>query len=71
MKSFFSEAVRDGRWVSVDLPHILTRVARLRNPAAHGQRVVRPDVQRLRRELLGIGCEGVVVRLAKAWAVAA
>ena len=71
MKSFFSQAVRDGGWVSSDLPHILSRVARLRNPAAHGQRVLRADVQRLRRELLGIGCEGVVVRLAKAWAVGA
>jgi hypothetical protein len=71
MRSFFSEAVRDGRWVSADLPLVLARVARLRNPAAHGQRVGRADVQRLRRELLGIGCEGAVVRLAKAWAVAA
>jgi hypothetical protein len=38
----------------------------LRNPAAHSEAVGRDRVEKLRAQVMGVGCEGVLVRVAKA-----
>jgi hypothetical protein len=51
---------------SVDVfPAILGRVADLRNPCVHRAHVLREEVLRLRASLVGVGCQGAVVELAK------
>lgn len=47
------------------LPKFLTRLRKKRNPAEHGGDAPLADVKALRREALGIGCEGVLPRLAR------
>ena len=55
----------EGEWLSKELPGILARFARARGPQAHAEAGSRQFASEFRRELLGIGCEGVLVRLAK------
>ena len=43
----------------------LRRVTDIRNPAAHSRATTREGVGEGRNEILGIGCEGLVVRLAR------
>ena len=43
---------------------MLREVARHRNPAAHTEPVSRAEAERLRNQLLGIGCFGDLVKLA-------
>lgn len=62
---WLSRHLSDGAWIVDSLPPILEAFARVRNPAAHERRADRAEVARWRRELLGIGCEGVLVRLSK------
>jgi hypothetical protein len=49
-----------------DLPRDLDRLRKKRNKAAHSKAVEAEHVAAWRREILGIGCEGLVVRLAAA-----
>jgi hypothetical protein len=44
--------------------YVLKEIARHRNPAAHTEPVSRPLAERLRNQLLGIGCHGDLVKLA-------
>jgi hypothetical protein len=56
----------DGAWFSGELPVILDGFTKeARNPAAHGAPLARSIIQRWRDRLLGVGCEGVVTRLAR------
>lgn len=54
----------DHRWLEGQLPAHLAPIVQLRNPAAHTHALSRVEVGRLRQEVLGIGCEGLIVRLA-------
>lgn len=56
----------DGRWLLGDLPPQLQSLADLRNPVAHSALLDRDRAVRMREHVLGIGCEGLVVRLARA-----
>ena len=56
---------REGEWFTASLPAILNELARVRNPAAHSERIDRESVRKQRNQFLGIGCEGDLVRLAK------
>ena len=38
----------------------------LRNPAAHSEAVSRERVEKVRAQVMGVGCEGALVRIAKA-----
>jgi hypothetical protein len=54
----------DSVWLTGSLPAILTELAKLRNPAAHGEKMNRDEAARWRRQLVGVGCQGELVRLA-------
>jgi hypothetical protein len=54
-----------GEWFAVSLPPILEELAELRNAAAHGEVVARDDVARVRNQLVGVGCVGDLVELAR------
>jgi hypothetical protein len=55
----------DAAWVLGELPHGLARVMELRNPAAHSETTTFGRVAPRRAEILGIGREGLLVRLAR------
>ena len=57
--------VHDHAWILGELPHCLRRVIDLRNPAAHSGSATRDAVGTRRREILGIGLEGVIPRIAR------
>jgi hypothetical protein len=52
-------------WFLNALPHELAALADLRNPAAHAGRVGAEAAGSMREEVLGIGCEGLIVKLAR------
>jgi hypothetical protein len=56
----------DARWLLGELPPQLESLAELRNPAAHSALLDRDAAVRLREQALGVGCEGLVVRVARA-----
>jgi hypothetical protein len=56
----------DWRWLEGELPAQLEPVRDLRNPAAHDRAVAREEMGRLRQSVLGIGCEGLLVRIVRA-----
>jgi hypothetical protein len=56
--------LRDGTWLTSQGAYVLQHVARHRNPAAHAEPVTRADAERIRNQLLGIGCYGDLVKLA-------
>jgi hypothetical protein len=58
-------ALVESRWFLTQLPAILDAFADVRNPAAHGSRIDRADATEWRDRILGVGCEGVLVQLAK------
>jgi hypothetical protein len=47
-------------------PREIRGLLELRNPAAHSEAVSRERVERLRALVMGVGCEGILVRLARA-----
>jgi len=56
----------DWRWLEGELPAQLEPILDLRNPAAHERTVAREEMGRLRQMVLGIGCEGLLVRIVRA-----
>lgn len=54
----------DVAWLTIALPDGLSALVELRNPAAHGERASREAVSAVRDEVLGVGGEGLMVRLA-------
>ena len=55
----------NGDWFIDGFPAILGRVADLRNPGVHRAHVFREEVLRVRNALVGVGCQGALVELAK------
>jgi hypothetical protein len=55
----------DAGWILGQLPHHLEPVVDLRNPAAHDASTARDATVRVRAAILGIGCEGLIVQLAR------
>jgi hypothetical protein len=60
----FSSA--DAGWLRSNAPRELRGIVELRNPAAHSGSVSREQVERMRAQVMGLGCEGALVRMAKA-----
>lgn len=60
----FSHA--DAGWLRGTAPRELKGLLELRNPAAHSEAVSRERVEQVRAQVMGIGCEGILVRLARA-----
>jgi len=56
---------RDARWLLETLPDELEPLLELRNPAAHAERIKREQIARWRQKILGIGCEGLLVRIVR------
>jgi hypothetical protein len=54
--------VRDAAWLTSALPDELEPLLMLRNPAAHDERSTR---ERIEQRILGIGCEGLLVRIVR------
>lgn len=52
-------------WIPGELPHALRRIVEIRNPAAHGKKTSKDEASARRAEILGIGQEGVVVRMGR------
>lgn len=55
----------EGKWFTEQLPPILEELAFFRNPAAHSARRSRDEVLPYRDRIVGIGCDGVLVTLAR------
>jgi hypothetical protein len=47
------------------MPPILDSLSKLRNPGSHSARVDRDAAGQWSRQLMGVGCEGEFVRLAR------
>ena len=56
---------RDAAWLTATLPAELEPLLELRNPAAHDERVTRERIAEWRQRILGIGCEGLLVRIVR------
>lgn len=56
---------RDWKWLCGELPHQLAPVLDVRNPGAHSHASSREAVRPVRGAILGIGCEGLLVRIAR------
>jgi hypothetical protein len=61
----FRQRLENGEWLVDTFPKVLGTVAGVRNPAAHSQRISREAAGRVRSALMGIGCQGAFVELAK------
>lgn len=55
----------DAKWLVGLLPSQLAPLVELRNPAAHSAALDRERAARQREAILGIGCEGLIVQLAR------
>lgn len=64
VNEFVKRRLQHGEWFAASLPPILREIAELRNPAAHEQKVRRPDAVGMRNRVLGIGTLGSLVQLA-------
>jgi hypothetical protein len=56
---------RDAVWLTTTLPQELEPLLKLRNPAAHDERITRERIAEWRQRILGIGCEGLLVRIVR------
>lgn len=54
----------DGKWFVEQLSYILGTLAEVRGRAAHSARIQRDEVDDWRNRLMGIGCQGIIARLA-------
>ena len=56
---------QDANWLLGQLPYHLAPLVEFRNPAAHSAALDRELATRQRAAILGIGCEGLIVQLAR------
>jgi hypothetical protein len=59
------QRLEHGDWFVDTFPKALGKVAEVRNPAVHRARIDRETAGALRNTLMGVGCQGVFVELAK------
>jgi hypothetical protein len=59
------QRLENGDWFVDSLPALLDEAARVRNPGVHRERVDRESATRLRDKLMGVGCFGELVQLAR------
>ncbi|MEX1181987.1 MAG: hypothetical protein WEF86_02045, partial [Gemmatimonadota bacterium] len=55
----------DWKWLIGQLPSQLEPIVALRNPGAHSERLSRDQTAEIRAMVLGIGCEGLMVQVAR------
>ncbi len=66
LADYLCTTLHDGAWLTRECAAILDQfAAEARNPASHGESVPRDVALRWRNQLLGVGCDGALVRLAK------
>lgn len=63
IRATFSQS--DAKFLLGEAVHHLTPIARLRNPAAHSARLSRAEAGKLRDQILGIGQDGLICRIAR------
>jgi hypothetical protein len=59
------QRLENGDWLVDAFPNVLAEVASLRNPGVHRAHVGREAVVGLRNALVGVGCQGAMIELAK------
>jgi hypothetical protein len=59
------QQLENGDWFVDEFPPILRQLADLRNAGVHRDRVSREAIVRLRDTLVGVGCQGALVELAR------
>lgn len=57
--------LENGRWFTEQLPPVLEELRQVRNPGAHRAVVDRATAKRWRDQVVGIGCAGLLVELAR------
>ncbi len=65
LRKGLDDALRDRGWFTGSLPPILDEFVAVRNAAAHDRRVDRATAAQWRDRILGVGCEGIAVALAR------
>lgn len=65
LRNALSLKLRDTTWFLHTFPNAVANLAEVRNRAAHAERIGRREAIAWRNELLGVGCEGVLPRLAR------
>jgi hypothetical protein len=65
LRHLFNRHLRGAEYLTGIVPGYLKKFADVRNRVAHQELVDRDEVVQWRNELCGIGCDGVLVRLAK------
>ncbi len=61
----FRQQLENGDWFVDEFPAILRQLAELRNAGVHRDQISREAIVRLRDALVGVGCQGALVELAK------
>jgi len=64
-KALTQSLPHDHKWLLGELPPRIQTLSDLRNPAAHSGLLSREDAREAREQVLGIGCEGLIVKLAR------
>lgn len=62
---YLAKHLTEGKWFVEQLPPILEDLAGYRNTAAHSERRSRDEVLPHRDRMIGVGGEGVLVRLSR------
>ena len=65
MQAFLNNGVHEGRWFTGQLPYALDAFREVRNKGTHEGRIDRESAIQWRDQLLGVGCEGALARLAR------
>ena len=64
LQKALTDRMHDGRWLTGDFAVTIDGLREVRNPGAHEARVDRATAVLWRDRLVGVGCEGVLARLA-------
>lgn len=60
-----TDSLRNGAWFAGQLPAVLDEFRAVRNPGSHSAGIDRATARRWRNWILGVGCEGLLVEMAK------
>lgn len=64
VRTYLQRKLRHGDWFTSGLPAVLRAFAEVRNAVVHSRSAERAEVMKWRQQLLGIGCEGILPKLA-------